>query len=1670
MRKIYAFFALTFLLACNVKGQYVNIPDAQFRQWLLTNGYGSCMSGTMLDTTCSLVVNEDTVSIIGAANVQNLEGIQYFDNLIKLAVFYPQAGLDTVKALPKRLKNLILARSSSLSSSYLRAITSIPDSVEYLQVDGGGSNFTPVLPVLPTTLKYLNITNLKFGNLPNSIIDLRCSFISADTIYSFPTQLKYLRLDYHGSPVPSFPAGIDTFIMEYCNYPGSITGIPPLPQHLKYLQVRYNNYLTQLSSSQPLDSLKFCLVRNNSQLSSIPSISSPLLTNLQCYENALQNLPAVMPPNLSILNCKNNNLSYINLPGTYSTHLGIDASYNQLTGIPSIGVGNPLQTVGLNLSHNNISGFADLLPFETRLTGFNCSYNNIAYINIIPKNVFSFECHHNALTTLPAFPDTCLMSSFDCSFNAITTLPPIPTTIFSFACEHNQLDTLVFYSLPLTNNTCHPGNWGELDALWIGNNNFTSVPHIPYYNNLDNRLAILSCDSNQITSIPGVFNPACGGFTCGLDYLYCQSNNLVSLPDMELINLNCSYNNITSLSNVHIFNNYSGYDPLLITNIETVDISNNPNLDCFPVIEFPIDTLRFSNTNLLCKPLNFSSNYSSPSASNIPLCNLAYNPNSCPILYDVYGTLFVNNNNCFAGGLRLQNIKIQLFNSTGNLLQQTYTDSLGGYSFKLYANGSYYVKADTTNTPYYAPCTNLFSFNFTGTVIYTSLVLRCKPGFDLATIHACRTNGAVYPNASATFKIIACDLSRFYGPSPCPANVAATVKIVINGPAHYYSSIGLLSPTQIVADTVVWLVPNISNINIHNAFRILLVTDTTAMIGDSVCLNISITQASGTDVNGVNNTFTYCQPVATSYDPNDKQVSPSGNINAGDWLNYTVRFQNTGTALATNIVIRDTLNSNLDVSTIQLLDNSHTCVTQVVGDAVLFAFTNINLPDSFSNEPGSHGYITYRVKVKNNLAAGFTINNTAHIYFDYNTAVVTNTVFSQNCPAPLQANIYQSICIGETYNFNGQVLSGTGIYSDTIINIAGCDSITNLHLTVNQPTTFSFTQTICSNQTYLFNGVNLSTSGTYFDTLQNVGGCDSIVILTLTVNSTSASSFNQTICSNHTYLFNGVNLNTSGTYLDTLQNTAGCDSIITLNLTVNNTGASSVTQAICNGELYSFNGVDLSASGTYYDTLQNAVGCDSIVTLNLTVNNTSTSSFSQTICSNEVYSFNGADLNTSGTYLDTLQNAVGCDSIVTLNLTVNSISASSFSQTICSYEVYNFNDIDLNTGGTYLDTFQNVAGCDSIITLNLTVLPAVAPTYLSTTICLGSSFNFNGNIVDMAGVYADTLTASTGCDSLVTLALTVEYPIGHTITTAICQGNSYDFNGTILTAAGTYIDTLQSSLGCDSVYTTLILSVNLPTSASINGVLCGADTFDFNGTLLTQPGTYTDTLINATGCDSIITLTLIDAGSPTTTIQTTICDGDTFDFGGQHLTQQGTYTYSTTNVNGCDSQSVVQLQVIKILLTNVVINNLEKLMPGSIDMTITGGVAPLSYSWSNGDSVQDIQVYEAGIIVVTVTDASGCSNSFSFDVGGMPWGIDDYGNSINFTLLPNPANNMVSVIIKDITPAQLKLYNTIGEVVLQQTTTQANTPINISQLPAGIYFVKVETDKGSAVKRLVVAR
>ncbi|MDD4848852.1 MAG: choice-of-anchor J domain-containing protein, partial [Bacteroidales bacterium] len=284
---------------------------------------------------------------------------------------------------------------------------------------------------------------------------------------------------------------------------------------------------------------------------------------------------------------------------------------------------------------------------------------------------------------------------------------------------------------------------------------------------------------------------------------------------------------------------------------------------------------------------------------------------------------------------------------------------------------------------------------------------------------------------------------------------------------------------------------------------------------------------------------------------------------------------------------------------------------------------------------------------------------------------------------------------------NGATTSGitvspetTTTYWVTITNDEGFEATFSKTIIVND--NFKDTFAVACNS-FTWYGTEYTTTPAIAPThtFTNAAGCDSIVTLHLTINVSDTTEFSATAC--NTYTWNNEIFIESGDYEQTLHNQNECDSVVTLHLTINYSETYEFSATACDS--YTWNNTNYTESGDYVQTFQNALGCDSVVTLHLTINESETYEFAATAC-NE-YTWNNEIYTESGDYVQTFQNALGCDSVVTLNLTINESETYEFSAIAC--DQYTWNNEIYTASGDYVQTFQNTLSCDSVVTLHLTI-------------------------------------------------------------------------------------------------------------------------------------------------------------------------------------------------------------------------------------------------------------------------------------------------------------------------------------------------------------------------------
>jgi hypothetical protein len=269
-----------------------------------------------------------------------------------------------------------------------------------------------------------------------------------------------------------------------------------------------------------------------------------------------------------------------------------------------------------------------------------------------------------------------------------------------------------------------------------------------------------------------------------------------------------------------------------------------------------------------------------------------------------------------------------------------------------------------------------------------------------------------------------------------------------------------------------------------------------------------------------------------------------------------------------------------------------------------------------------------------------------------------------NCFGGTNGTAATNVSGGTGYTYTWSPSGGTG---PTATNLSAgtyqcivtnqCGSRDTVSVTITQPAQITSTQTAsaCNSYTWPVNGQTYTTSGPRTATLTSVAGCDSVITLNLTIRTNTASTQTTSACNAYTWPVNGQRYTTSGVRTATIPNTAGCDSVITLNLTIRNNTSSTQTTSACNTYTWPVNGQTYTTSGVRTATIPNTAGCDSVITLNLTIRTNTASTLTQSACTS--FTLNGQTYTSAGTYTQTLTNAAGCDSTLTLVLTLNAVTA-----------------------------------------------------------------------------------------------------------------------------------------------------------------------------------------------------------------------------------------------------------------------------------------------------------------------------------------------------------------------------------------------------------------------------
>lgn len=582
---------------------------------------------------------------------------------------------------------------------------------------------------------------------------------------------------------------------------------------------------------------------------------------------------------------------------------------------------------------NQFTNLTSLSAFNNALTNLQISgLSNLQVIHVANNNLTALSVNNlNSLQNLTVTNNQ--LTNF-----SVTNTPNLQT----LSCSGNQL-TLVDIS-----------NFPNLITLECNNNLITTLTL-----NNNNNLGNISASNNQLTTIPF-------GEAPNLSNLYINNNLFTTIDVGQLTQLgNFNFSNNPNLISFNIKNGKHNYTQNAIP-----IFSNTPNLKYICVDDFELGII-YSLVNYY-------------NQSNVVLnsyCSFTPGGN----FHTIQGTTKydTSNNGCDINDPVKAFQKFSITNSlnSGNMI----ASASGSYSIPV-NTGSHTITPILENPSYFnisptsfianfpaqtSPLTQNFCLTANGTHNDLEVIIlpitAASPGFDAKY-------KIVYKNKGTTTQ---------YG----------TLVFNYNDNLMNFAN-ATLAPNSQTTGVLNWNFTNLLPFETKEltlTFNLNTPTQIPALNGGDV-LHYTAQINGTTDETPADNMFTLNQTIVNSFDPNDKTCLQGATIESaqvGDYVHYLIRFENTGTANAQNIVVKDEIDiSKYDLSSLIALNASHNFVTRITGNVVEFIFENIQLPfDNATND----GYVSFKIKTKADLTVGDSFSNLAKIYFDYNHPIVTNT-------------------------------------------------------------------------------------------------------------------------------------------------------------------------------------------------------------------------------------------------------------------------------------------------------------------------------------------------------------------------------------------------------------------------------------------------------------------------------------------------------------------------------------------------------------------------------------------------------------------------------------------------------------------------------------------------------
>lgn len=789
----------------------------------------------------------------------------------------------------------------------------------------------------------------------------------------------------------------------------------------------------QLSEAQSVISLNV----GSQSIQSISGIESfTNLETLDCSNNFFNSIDLDALVDLRRLNVLGNLLTSLDV-STNTNLEDLDCSFNQIT---SLDVNFNLNLKNLNCASNTISSL--VLSMHPSLETVIC--DNMYSLNALNvsecPNLISVKSEYCNLNSLNA--SSCPnLEYIDCFSNSLSALNLDQTPMLkTLNCSSNNLGSLsVQSSVLLEDLDCRFNGISSIDLsqnialkrLWINGNNLATI-------DVSENIALedLSLSSNDdISSIDLTQNIN----LLKLSSSYTQLSGLDVTQNINLQDLRIPFNEITSLDlsqNPHLQYLYANNNLL-----SSLDLNQNPNLVSIRAEDNNLLSLFLKNGNQVTSDLSFDGNdelqYICADESDMFIVNLRLNSygysNTIVNMYCSFEpggdfniitgniSFDVEGNDCDPSNIPQPHFKIDITNGE-NLEESTFTGTNGNYFFYT-QEGSFDISPNVEQSSWFnvSPVSATIPFPEVNNDVITQDFCVSANGVHNDVEVVMLSEVPAQPGFDAIYQIVYKNKGN--------QMLSGTIDFTFDDAVLDYVTATTVPDVQ-MENNLSWdysnLLPFESRV-IEFTLNVNSPMETPAINnGDLLDFNVSISPESG-DETPLNNSFDYEQIVVGSYDPNDITCLEGDLVNPehiGEYLHYNINFENTGTAAATFIVVKDEIdNSQLDISTLQVLYTSHEVMTRIVDDAIEFVFDDINLV------PEGKGNVVFKIKTNDDLVLGDFVENKADIFFDYNFPIETNVA----------TTVFDILSINE-FTENGIVIFPNP--SSNIVNVR-CESTIN---------------------------------------------------------------------------------------------------------------------------------------------------------------------------------------------------------------------------------------------------------------------------------------------------------------------------------------------------------------------------------------------------------------------------------------------------------------------------------------------------------------------------------------------------------------------------------------------------------------------------------------------------